>query len=564
MTPLRAIISRGKVWLIALVLIGLAGAFFEFGFLFLLADVVIEVLGGTNPNSRIAFLGVSGQSLKVLFIGCICGALGFELVGRLVGHLGALKVRARFHHEMMQRLLRLPRLERVKAKHEELMWLVIHAPSRASTVLLAIGHLVVSSVRFVAVIAAVATANLMSCAVVTAIGLLFWGFMEYGVAKAVRKQGEMKIDSLRRMNGLTHAMLDGFREIRLYGHVGEWSRSFSEIGARLADTVSRSILYGRLPGHALAALSVIGFAIAVIVTRPAHSTNEATLSIAVVILVALQRALPSLKDMSTQRMMISENLPVVSSLVDASGSEKDRAYANQETPGVSENISLREVGVEVEGARLLHGITVTFQAGTTTVIIGPSGAGKSTCLSVIAGVLDPTRGSVEADGVDLQKVNLDRWQERVALVPQETFLIEGNVFDNISMGRDVSEQAVVDVARAAGVHQFVVKLPEGYDTRVGDRGFALSGGERQRVGIARALLGDPAVLLFDEATSSLDRKTELEVESTITEVIRGRTVITVTHRPEMISRADQVIEFSGGSVVRTVTRGDSGGSCLMD
>ena len=359
-------------------------------------------------------------------------------------------------------------------------------------------------------------------------------------------------------------MLDGFREIRLYGHVGEWSRSFSEIGARLADTVSRSILYGRLPGHALAALSVIGFAIAVIVTRPAHSTNEATLSIAVVILVALQRALPSLKDMSTQRMMISENLPVVSSLVDASGSEKDRAYANQETPGVSENISLREVGVEVEGARLLHGITVTFQAGTTTVIIGPSGAGKSTCLSVIAGVLDPTRGSVEADGVDLQKVNLDRWQERVALVPQETFLIEGNVFDNISMGRDVSEQAVVDVARAAGVHQFVVKLPEGYDTRVGDRGFALSGGERQRVGIARALLGDPAVLLFDEATSSLDRKTELEVESTITEVIRGRTVITVTHRPEMISRADQVIEFSGGSVVRTVTRGDSGGSCLMD
>lgn len=560
MSPIGTIVSRGRSWLIALVLIGLAGAAFEFGFLVLLADVVADALGETNEDSRIAFLGVGGQSLKVLFLGCICGALGLELVGRLVGHLGSLKVRAQFHNEMMQRVLGLPRLDRVKAKHEELMWLVIHAPSRASTVLLASGQLIVSSVRLVTVLTAVAIANLMSGVVVTVIGLLFWGFMEYGVAGAVRKQGETKIDSLRQMNGLTHAMLDGFREIRLYGHVGDWSRSFSEMGTRLADTVSRSILYGRLPGHALSTLSVLGFTIAVVMTGPADATSEATLSIAVVILVALQRALPALKDMSRQRMMISENLPVVSSLVDASGSTlSERTFGDREAPGVSGSISLCEVGVEVDGEQLLNGVTITFGAGTTTAIIGPSGAGKSTCLGVIAGVLDPTRGSVEADGVDLQTVNLDRWQERVALVPQETFLIEGNVFDNISMGRAASEQAVVDASRAAGVHEFVVSLPDGYDTRVGDRGFTLSGGERQRVGIARALLGDPAVLLLDEATSSLDRQTELEVEATIAEVTRGRTVITVTHRPEMVNRADQVIELSGGLVV--ASRGkESGGS----
>ena len=148
-------------------------------------------------------------------------------------------------------------------------------------------------------------------------------------------------------------------------------------------------------------------------------------------------------------------------------------------------------------------------------------------------------------------MNLDQWQETVALVPQETFLIEGNVFENINMGRGASEQAIMDASRAAGVHPFVVDLPQGYDTRVGDRGFALSGGERQRIGIARALLGNPAVLLLDEATSSLDRQTELEVERTIAEVTRGRTVVTVTHRPEMVDRADQVIELSGGSVVRS-------------
>ena len=139
-------------------------------------------------------------------------------------------------------------------------------------------------------------------------------------------------------------------------------------------------------------------------------------------------------------------------------------------------------------------------------------------------------------------------------MPQETFLIEGTVRENIRMGRDASEQAVVDASRAAGVHQFVGNLPDGYDTRVGDSGFTLSGGERQRVGLARALLGDPAVLLLDEATSSLDRQTESEVEKTIAAVTQGRTVITVTHRPEMVDRADQVIELSGGSVVRTAMR----------
>lgn len=573
MSHLGAIISRGKGWLIALVLVGLAGAAFEFGFLLLLADVVANVLGETATHSRIAFLGVSGQSLNVLFLGCICGALSFELVGRLVGHWGALKVRAGFHHEMMQRLLGLRRLERVKAKHEELMWLVIHAPSRAGSVLQSLGQLVVSSVRLAAVLTAVAAANLMSGVVVTAIGLLFWGFLEFGVAGAVRKQGEMKIDSLRRMNGLTHAMLDGFREIRLYGHVGEWGRSFSDMGARLADTVTRSILYGRLPSHALAALSVIGFSIAVVMTRPGDTTGEGTLSVAVVILVALQRALPSLKDMSQQRMMISENLPVVASLVEVPGGtasdrvspdrvSMDRGSGSQ-VPGIRLSISLRAVAVDIEGVRLLNDVNMTFSAGTTTAIIGPSGAGKSTCLSVIAGVLDPTRGRVEADGVDLQKMDLDRWQERVALVPQETFLIEGNVFDNISMGRGASEQAVTEASRAAGVHQFVVNLPDGYDTRVGDRGSALSGGERQRIGIARALLGDPAVLLLDEATSSLDRQTELDVERTIAEVTHGRTVITVTHRPEMVDLADQVIELSGGSVVGTTKRGDSGGPSVQ-
>jgi len=563
LSPVAAIISRGKSWLIALIMIGLVGAACEFGFLLLLHDVVADVLGEDRTDSRIALLGVTGQSLRVLFLICICGALSFELVGRLVGHFGALTVRSGFHREMMQRLLGLHRLDRVKAKHEELMWLVIHAPSRAGTVLQAIGQLVVSSVRLVAVLVAVTTASFMSGVVVTAIGLLFWVFIEYGVAGAVRKQGEMKIDSLRQMNGLTHAMLDGFREIRLYGHVGEWSRSFFAMGARLADTVSRSILYGRLPGHALTVLSIIGFSVAVVMTRPDDTTNEATLSIAVVILVALQRALPSLKDMSRYRMVISENLPVVASLVGVPGSnESDRVASDRvasdrvpsdrasgcPVPTVSRSIDLRDVGVEIEGAQLLTGVTITLDAGTTTAIIGPSGAGKSTCLSVIAGLLDPTHGSIEADGVDLQSMNLDQWQETVALVPQETFLIEGNVFENINMGRGASEQAIMDASRAAGVHPFVVDLPQGYDTRVGDRGFALSGGERQRIGIARALLGNPAVLLLDEATSSLDRQTELEVERTIAEVTRGRTVVTVTHRPEMVDRADQVIELSGGSI----------------
>ena len=201
---------------------------------------------------------------------------------------------------------------------------------------------------------------------------------------------------------------------------------------------------------------------------------------------------------------------------------------------------------------VLQDVTFQVEPGQRAALVGPSGAGKSTIIKLLHRFFDVDRGAVKIDGVDLRHLDLPGYLARVALVPQETYLFGGTVRENILYGKlEATEEELVEAARAAHAHEFIVNLPQGYDTPVGEKGMKLSGGERQRIAIARALLKDPAILVLDEATSSLDTRSEGLIQEALDRLMAGRTTLIIAHRLSTVHHADQIIVLDRGRVVET-------------
>lgn len=206
------------------------------------------------------------------------------------------------------------------------------------------------------------------------------------------------------------------------------------------------------------------------------------------------------------------------------------------------------------GVEVLHDITIDALPGELIALVGPSGAGKSTLISLIPRFYDVTSGAILIDGEDVRDAQLDDVREAIALVPQETVLFGGTIRENIAYGDlDAPDVEIQAAARAANVDEFTVSLPDAYDTVVGERGVKLSGGQRQRVAIARALLKDPAVLILDEATSSLDSESEQLVQDALETLMQGRTTFVIAHRLSTVRDADRIIVLDRGRIVEEGT-----------
>jgi subfamily B ATP-binding cassette protein MsbA len=202
------------------------------------------------------------------------------------------------------------------------------------------------------------------------------------------------------------------------------------------------------------------------------------------------------------------------------------------------------------GGQVLHDISFSVSPGEVLAIVGPSGAGKSTVLDLLPRFYDPTSGAITLGGVDLRKVTLASLRERMGIVTQEVILFNDTVRNNIAYGlQDVPASTVERAAHLANAHEFILELPRGYDTPVGQHGVLLSGGQRQRLAIARALLKDPEILIFDEATSSLDTESERQVQEAIDRLLISRTVFVVAHRLSTIRHADRIIVLEAGRMV---------------
>ena len=205
-------------------------------------------------------------------------------------------------------------------------------------------------------------------------------------------------------------------------------------------------------------------------------------------------------------------------------------------------------------APVLRGVSLEIQPGEMVGIVGHSGCGKTTLVNLIMRLYDVGRGRIEVDGVDIRKIPQKHLRSHIGVVPQEVQLFDGTVLENIRYAKpDATEEEVILAARAAGAHDFILSLPEGYNTRVGERGLSLSGGERQRVAIARALIHDPRILILDEATAALDTETEKKIQGAIDRLTEGRTTIAIAHRLSTLRNADRIIVIDHGRVIEQGT-----------
>ncbi|HXU12804.1 MAG TPA: ABC transporter ATP-binding protein/permease [Candidatus Binatia bacterium] len=239
----------------------------------------------------------------------------------------------------------------------------------------------------------------------------------------------------------------------------------------------------------------------------------------------------------------------------------DRNPDVRDRPGAMP-LAARRPRVTFEGVRfgydarreILHGVDFEIPPGGTVAVVGQSGSGKSTLARLLYRFYDIDGGSIRIDGLDLREVTQKTLRGAIGIVPQDTVLFNDTIFYNILYGRpDASRQEVESVARAAHIHEFVVSLPDGYDTQVGERGLKLSGGEKQRVAIARALLKNPAILIFDEATSALDSQSEKAIQAELDRIQVGRTTLVIAHRLSTVMGADQILVMEQGRIVEQGT-----------
>jgi subfamily B ATP-binding cassette protein MsbA len=288
---------------------------------------------------------------------------------------------------------------------------------------------------------------------------------------------------------------------------------------------------------------------------------EVLSAIMVTYLVLLSRLLPYISQLNSARNQlarVSASIDIVYDLLrrDNKGFMQNGALRFQ---GLQQGIKFKGVSFTYPGSedQVLANITLNLPKGTTLALVGSSGAGKSTLADLLPRFFDPTQGSIQIDGEDLRHYDIATIRKAMGVVSQDTFLFNNTVRYNIAYGRlEATDEEIISAAKRANAYGFIMQLPQGLDTMIGDRGIMLSGGQRQRLAIARALLQNPEILVLDEATSALDTVSERLVQQALDELSRDRTTLVIAHRLSTVQNADQIAVMDKGRVAELGTHQD--------
>jgi len=379
------------------------------------------------------------------------------------------------------------------------------------------------------------------------------------IGRKVRRRASRAWAELEQVTALMSESFRGIRHIKAYG---QEEREKLRARAKIDELFLRIFKTMRAKAVLSPIMEVLGgVAVAIILLYggtqviAGATTTGAFFSFLTALLLAYQ----PMKDLAKLNNNLQEGLAAaqrVFTLIDVEPQIRDREGAIELHPTAG-HVTFEDVHFAYGDAPALHGITIEAPAGKTVALVGASGAGKSTILNLIPRFYDVSSGRVAIDGHDVRDVTLASLRHCIALVSQEVALFNDTVRANIAFGRPEASDA--EIERAAGdaaAHNFIMALPQGYDTPVGESGVKLSGGQRQRLSIARAILRDAPILLLDEATSALDSQSEREVQEALNRLAKGRTTLVVAHRLSTIADADNIYVLDHGKVVEAGTHGE--------
>jgi ABC-type multidrug transport system fused ATPase/permease subunit len=394
----------------------------------------------------------------------------------------------------------------------------------------------------------------------------FYGLIYWILKPVLTKIGRDMITSSEERNHLAHEAIGGFKELKINSLDNSFADRFDGPARRFAVQTGRLQIIYELPRFLLEGLTV-GVMLMVVLFMLLRNSGSLTAIIPTLgaFAFAVIRLLPALQQIYSGVASIRAGLPLLSRIhhdfivnqeyIAASGRD-----AAKVTPLPFErSLELRGVSYKYTTAEkaIFDNLNLTIEACTTIGIVGGTGAGKTTLVDLILGLLTPDQGVILVDGIAIDQQNVRAWQRSIGYVPQTIYLTDDTIAANIAFGRardEIDHTAVERAARVAALHDFVMsELPEGYQTKVGERGVRLSGGQRQRIGIARALYGNPSLLIMDEATSALDNITERMVMDAVQNIRADKTIIMIAHRLTTVKNCDVIIMLERGCVASTGT-----------
>ncbi len=377
---------------------------------------------------------------------------------------------------------------------------------------------------------------------------------EFG--KRMRKFARKGQQRMGLITTLLHETITGNRIVKAFNMEEYEKRRFADENNRLFKTFLKRIKIRALNVPLMELLGGIGAAIIIWVGGRMIMQGELTPGTFGSFLAAVFLCYAPIRDLSKVNLEIQEGLAGatrVFELLDTTTDIKEEERAIL-LPPISQGIDFQKITFKYEQEIVLKDISLHVKAGDVIALVGMSGAGKTSLLNLLPRFYDVTQGQILIDGHDIRRVTLKSLRDQIGLVTQQTILFNDTARNNIAYGdQNCSDREIVEAARAANAHDFIERLPQGYDTIIGEQGVKLSGGERQRISIARALLKNAPILILDEATSSLDSDSETEVQKALDGLMKGRTVLVIAHRLSTIRNAHRIVVLSEGRMVEQGT-----------
>jgi ABC-type multidrug transport system fused ATPase/permease subunit len=559
---------RGRV--AASVVLGACASVLEVASIGLVAPLLLageDGLGGLGPFSRVLPLidGLSPSGRRAVLLLLILGGMAMRGIcwwaaAALRESVGS-EVHAECRRRVFDRLSRAPLSwfrSKTVGEHQALL---LHESERLAQAAKGLVQLAVASIM-----AASFGALLLYLApllTVAALALLaLFGLLLRLLRRPIERYADRMRLEAKAVAGGIHETLSGLHVLRLLGRTDDALARFEGPNRAFlrAQRRQRRALEAILPVSELAgALVLVGILWLGTTVLPVRGTDPSPVLLLPYAFL-FYRLLPRYLAVVTARAGMAANLssvPAVEAFL-ADEATAPLPDGSREPPSRSPRVAFEGVRFRYapEAPWILDGLDLVLEPGTTTALVGPSGAGKSTVVDLLLGLRRPTEGRVTVDGIDLAELSGDAWRRRVGVVPQDPMLFHRSVAENLRLAAPDATEERIAAALEVAAAGFVSDLPRGLETSLGDRGVRLSGGERQRLSIARALLADPTLLVFDEATSQLDAENERAVSTAIARASRDRTALVIAHRLSTVRSADRIVLLDGGRAVETGSHAD--------
>ena len=445
-------------------------------------------------------------------------------------------------------------------KQGEVLYKIYTAPNQIASLLTMLVNIFVELVLSISIFFVLLSISWKATLIILIGGVIYYYFTRYLSIKVHYKAGKKKLESGQKETVIINEVTTGAKQIKVFETFSYWRQLFDNALHTYWRYYIKGFFWGKIPELVLIMFSYLAIGVVIIFIKLEYPYSFASiLPLVGTFAFAVFQTVPKLSKFGNYRMNFMNVLPDVEAVFT---SLRDTTYTTikngeREFKSIQSEIAFCDVTFKYkERDILLDNINLKIEKNKITALVGASGSGKSTIANLILRLFDVNEGGVFVDNINIKDFDMFTFFRKIGFVSQDTFIFNGTIRDNITFGAEFSDEEVIEAAQVANAHTFIDKLPQGYDTLVGQQGMRLSGGEQQRVAIARAMIRKPELLILDEATSSLDTLSEGIVQKAINNVAKNCTTFIIAHRLSTIKDADVIYVIDQGKIVERGTHSE--------